>query len=87
MHYIIGTSFTVTAPTQQTSRYNRFFVQGNTYRIVHLTKEKDTIDYCLVDQLGNRLTVNFPSCRVADSFIAGCKRESIPDYENMSGRD
>ena len=90
MHYIVGSSFTVTPQVpgrQQPSRYDRLFKQGVSYSLLTITKEKDVVNYLFIDSTGARSAVSFPSCREADLVIAKYRNETIPDYESRLSQE
>ena len=89
MHYIIGTSFKINQGKRvATLRYNKGLVPNMPYILQHISmKENGSKEYLFVGADRKTCKVEFANCREADKFIAMCRNERLPDYDNQEGSD
>lgn len=89
MHYILGTIFKIEHQQKLVrSRYERQLTPGLSYSLIHISAKQDnTRDYIFAGSDKKVYTINFPSCREADNFIANCRKEVIPNYEQKETAD
>jgi len=79
MHYIVGTSFRVT-PNPKVNIRDKRFVPNQTYTLMYISKKNDKVVYSFTGA-GQKIQIEFNSCREGDSFISKFKNEAIPNYD------
>ena len=97
MHYILGTTFTVSGVVRGTSspevlmanRGSRLFTETGDYELYYIRPRTDSngdrvVTYTFRNmENGNRQDIDFKTTREADSLIATLLREEIPDYTKI----
>jgi len=79
MHYIVGTSFRITPNPKNVIRDRRFLPQQN-YTLIQILKKEDKVTY-VFNGGGQKITIDFNSCREGDNFISKLRNENIPNYD------
>jgi len=83
MHYITGTTFTV---TRHANIWDSKFKLNTPYSLINVTSNQTGVKYLFASRV-DKVEMIFESCRQADSFIASHKREQIPDYDSVYQRN
>lgn len=84
MHYITGTSFTVTSNAKSNLSPDRRFKIGFTYTLLRILKKDQNMFYtfaCVND--GSRVEIEFSTCYDADKVIAKLRKEILPNYYTL----
>ena len=91
MHYIIGTQLVFTRPkitpglTSRTKLLRKpdAFQYDTVYTLYTIRPKPGEVVYVFRDQQNNITQKSFESVSQADTWIAGCKNETMPDYANF----
>lgn len=83
MHYIIGTSFTV---SRHSNGWDSKFKLNTPYNLFSISNVPEGLKYLFASR-HDRVEMIFESGRQADGFIASHKKEQIPDYESVYQRN
>ena len=83
MHYITGTSFSVRPdPTRGFRSKENSFTANVLYTLSSIRKQDNNLAYTFSGTDHTHVILFFESARIADSFIAKQRSESVPDYAN-----
>lgn len=83
MHYITGTSFSLKT---HANILERKFKLNTSYFLTNISLAQNKVLYTFkaIGQLP--VEIEFESCRAADNFLARCKNERVPNYDNIYQR-
>jgi len=88
MHYITGTSFTV-SPSFKVLKgvRDKQFQPGIKYTLLTINKKEDNYIYKFRGSDNSFIEVAFVSCNDADAFISKYRNEKLPQYNYNSSEE
>jgi len=82
MHYIVGTSFSITPKINLSNKDKRFKI-GIIYKLFNIIKKEEKYFYKFLGSDRSIIECNFNNCREGDKFISILRGEKLPDYEKV----
>lgn len=82
MHYIIGTSFSITSKINLSNRDKRFKL-GTAYKLFNIVKKEEKYIYKFLGSDRSLIECSFMNCREGDKFISVLRGEKLPDYDKQ----
>ena len=83
MHYITGTCFSLKT---HANILEKRFKLNTVYHLTSILLKQNKVTYIFKAAGEQLVEIEFDSCRAADNFIAKCKNERVPNYEDTYKR-